>query len=1214
MNQIPAERDAAALALPPGGPPPHPRTLGWYGTAAIAMGGSNQSLFLLAALFVGQDNIPGQGSAAVPLLILGLLLSWAAAPGWTELVLMYPNRVGGIAASCVEAFRPYSAVLANLTGVCYWWGWVPTCGLTAILSASALHEWYLPWIPIPLLASALVLLLTVVNLCGIRWVSRMAIPIATASAAMAFASGLIPIVAGTVDWHQATSFHLTVPFAGGFGALTSLMAGLYLVGFAAPAFEAAACHVGETVAPARNVPRAMVASGVLAGMYFVFLPLVWLGALGAAPLGKDLALVLGPTYAPLLGDAGKAAAVWFMVFSMFSGTLQPLAGAARTLSQLSEDGLLPRMLALRSRTDTPWVATVLTATMAIVFLLIGDPIWLIAAANFTYLIGIALPSVAVWLLRRDAPALPRTYRAPRGTVLLGLFAAMVWGVAALLGFEQFGLPTVVVGLAFAYAGSALYAWRVYTDRRRAGLPGIAYGLQLKLTAAMLLVLALDGTGYLLAVGNLSGQHPALMTALSDIFVAVAMLSISVALVLPGMIGHSAREVSSAARRLATGTLKDFSQAMHALGRGDLDAAHVRVDITPVRVYTHDEVGEMAASFNMLQAEIRHAGAGLDSAREGLRQARSELTDANSSLERRVGELHQAEEKLSSILDSIDNVVWSAEAGSHRMLYVNGAIESVYERPLDEFEADPGLWLKAVHRDDQPIVAERLAALAASGGTTLQYRIVRSGGEIRWLEARIRMVSDSDGKPLRLDCVASDISERRLHEAEMTHLANHDALTGLPNRNLLNDRIGVALARAQRSGGSVALLFLDLDGFKFINDSFGHTLGDALLKTVGTRLQQSVRGGDTVARLGGDEFVLLLDGDRADQADAVASKLVHVFARPLYAEGRSLHLTASIGISVYPDDGSSAEMLLKHADIAMYRAKERGRNGYQRYQQEMSLITDERVQLESALRRALECNELELYYQPQVDLLDGRISGVEALIRWDHPDLGAISPSRFIPLAEDTGLIMPIGAWALDTACAQLGAWRAAGHRELSLAVNVSARQFHLQNVPLLVRQALEKYQIPARFLELELTESALMQNSDSVIETLRELKNIGVSLAMDDFGTGYSSLSHLKRFPIDTIKIDQSFTMDLPASEDAALIIRAILAMARSLDLKTIGEGVESAAQLEFLGKNHCDAIQGHYFSRALPASLMSRLLCEQPHLYPDKPASASIQPASSMR
>ena len=254
--------------------PPHPRTIGWIGTTALAMGGSNQSLFLIGALFLSQ------GSAAVPLLIVGLLLSWAAAFGWTELILMFPNRVGGIAATCAEAFRPYSPVLANLTGVCYWWGWVPTCGLTAILSATAIAEWYLPNVPIPLLAIILVVLFTVVNLCGVRWVTRLAIPIATASALLAFLSGLVPIVTGHVNWQQAMSFHLVTPFSGFFGGLTSAMAGLYLVGFAAPAFEAAACHVGETVDPARNVPRAMFASAGMATIYFIFLPVVWLGVLG----------------------------------------------------------------------------------------------------------------------------------------------------------------------------------------------------------------------------------------------------------------------------------------------------------------------------------------------------------------------------------------------------------------------------------------------------------------------------------------------------------------------------------------------------------------------------------------------------------------------------------------------------------------------------------------------------------------------------------------------------------------------------------------------------------------------------------------------------------------------------------------------------------------------------------------------------------------------
>ena len=1185
----PAAFTAAAHA---GTTPAHPRTLGWFGTTAIAMGGSNQSLFILAALFVGQDNILGQGSAAVPLLIAGLLLAWAAAPGWTELVLMYPNRVGGIAASCTEAFRPYSAVLANLTGVCYWWGWVPTCGITAILSASALHQWYLPTMPVPVLAIGLVLLLTVINLCGIRWVSRLAIPIASASALMAFASGLIPILGGAVDWHQATHFELTTPFSGWFGGLTSLMAGLYLVGFAAPAFEASACHVGETVNPNRNVPRAMLASAALAGLYFVLLPLIWLGTLGPQPLGEDLAMVLGPTYAPLVGDAGKAAAIWFMVFSMFSGTLQPLAGAARTLAQLSEDGLLPRILAQRLRTDAPWAATLLTAFMAILFLLIGDPVWLIAAANFTYLIGIALPSVAVWLLRRDAPQLARPYRAPRGMLALGLAAAAMWGVSALLGFEQFGLPTVVTGLAFAYAGSALYAWRVYADRRSAGLSGVEWGLQLKLTGAMLLVLILDGTGYLLAVHNLSQQHGALLTALSDIFVAVAMLSITVALVLPGMIGHSAREVSCAAKNLATGTLTEFSRAMQALARGDIDAAHVKVDITPVRLYAHDEVGEMAESFNILQAEIGHAAIGLDGAREGLRRARSELTEANSSLENRVQQLHQAEEKLSGILESIDNVVWSASAVNGEMLYINAAAERIYARPIADFLAHKSLWLSVVHPDDQAAVLEWLSSVARRGPSTLHYRIIRPGGQVRWLEDRAHAVFGTDGALLRLDGVSSDITERKSHEAEMAHLVNHDALTGLPSRNLLNDRITQALAHARRSERPVAVLFLDLDGFKFVNDSLGHTVGDELLKAVAGRLADAIRDGDTVARLGGDEFVVLLpDIADAGDADAVAHGILRSLAKPILADGQSLHVTASIGVSAFPQDGHNAELLLKHADIAMYRAKDRGRNGVQRYAREMSVRTEERVKLESALRCALEREQFELHYQPQVDLKDGRACGVEALIRWNHPDFGTVSPARFIPLAEETGLIIPIGEWVLKQACRQLQAWHAAGLGNLSMAVNVSARQFHHQDIPQLVRRALVETGIPPQSLELELTESALLYNADAVIDTLRELKAIGVSLAMDDFGTGYSSLSYLKRFPIDTIKIDQSFTADLPGSKDAASITRAIIAMAQSLDMKTIAEGVETYQQLDFLSTNACDVIQGHYFSAALPVNEATALL-----------------------
>ena len=602
-------------------PPNHPRKLGWLSTTALAMGGSNQSLFLLTALFAGQGAISGQGSAAVPLLIVGLLLSWAAAPACTELVLMYPNRVGGIAASCSEAFRPYNPVLANLTGVCYWWGWIPTCGLTAIFSASAIHEWYLPGVPVTAMACGIVLLFTAVNLCGVHWAGRLAVPIATASAALAFISALAPVITGQVDWQRASTFHLTVPFAGWFGELTSLMAGLYLIGFAAPAFEAAACHVGETINPNKNVPRAMFASGLMASIYFIVLPVVWLGALGSEQLSKDLMLVLGPTFAPVFGSFAKAAAIWFMMFNMFHGALQPLAGASRTLSQLAEDGLLPRVLERRSRLDVPWVATSVTAGMAIFFLLLGDPIWLVAAANFTYLISICLPNVAVWLLRKDHPDMLRPYRAPRGMIVAGLVAAAVWGISAVLGFQQFGMQTVLIGVLFAYSGAALYAWRVFSDRRAQGLPGIKPTLHMKLTGAMLAVLAIDAVGYLLAVSSIPQQSGPLISVLEDIFVAVAILTISVGLVLPGMIAHAAIEVRDAARHLAQTTMINFSDALRALGSGDLDRARAQVDIVPINVASRDELGEMAASFNHLQNEIGRASTSLDEAREELRMAR-----------------------------------------------------------------------------------------------------------------------------------------------------------------------------------------------------------------------------------------------------------------------------------------------------------------------------------------------------------------------------------------------------------------------------------------------------------------------------------------------------------------------------------------------------------------------------------------------------------------
>ena len=533
--------------------PGHARTIGWTGSTALAIAGSNASVFIIGTLLVGQGTIPGQGSAAIPLLVVGIMLAWASAPGWVELVLVRPDRVGGIAASCCDAFRPYSAILSALAGGCYWWGWVPQCALSAVISASAIHQWLLPAVPTFAIALAIVCTFGAVSLGSMRVVVRFAVPIAGVSAGTAFLSGFVPIVTGTVDWHQATAFHLTTPFAGSFGTLTSIMAGLYLVGWAAPAFEAALCHVGEMTEPHRNVPRTMLASGAIAGVYGIVLPIVWLGVLGPKALGGDLAVALGPTFAPVFGSLAKAIAIGFITFNMFSGALQPLSGASRTLSQLSDDGVFPRFLGRRAKNGTPWVATLVTIGVAVALLFVGAPIWLVAASNFTYLLAICLASVAVWLLRRDAPELERPYRAPRGTIVLSLCAAVIWCLAAVFGFQQFGLSTVIIGLFFAYSGVALYGWRRLEDRRLGGT-GKAKYLHLRLSAVMVTVLFLDGAGYYLAIANIPVVEAGMVAALQDIFVVVAMMTIGVGLVLPGMVAQAAtRDLEVVNESLRSGT-------------------------------------------------------------------------------------------------------------------------------------------------------------------------------------------------------------------------------------------------------------------------------------------------------------------------------------------------------------------------------------------------------------------------------------------------------------------------------------------------------------------------------------------------------------------------------------------------------------------------------------------------------------------------------------
>jgi len=468
------------------------------------------------------------------------------------------------------------------------------------------------------------------------------------------------------------------------------------------------------------------------------------------------------------------------------------------------------------------------------------------------------------------------------------------------------------------------------------------------------------------------------------------------------------------------------------------------------------------------------------------------------------------------------------------------------------------------------------------------RFVRESGQTVYLTWSAVLSRDHDV----IVSVGRDVTERKQAEQRIRYLATHDGLTDLPNRNLIQDRIQQAITHARRSGRLLALLFLDLDRFKVINDGYGHPFGDAVLKAAAEQLVALVREGDTVARQGGDEFLILLaDLRNASDAYIVAQKLVENLERPLVVQSREVHLSGSIGVAVFPQDGETADALIGNADVAMYRAKNLGRNTYQFFTREMSEETQRRVNLETRLHDAVAMGQLQLVYQPMVNLASGGITGCEALLRWHHPELGVVSPAHFIPIAEDSGLIVPIGDWVLRTACAQAKTWWDAGLPPVTVAVNISARQFLQQDVVSWVMDTLLKTGLPPELLELELTETLIAQDVEKVITTFGQLRDVGVKLSIDDFGTGYSSLGYLKRFPADTLKIDRSFVRDMLTDPEDATIVLAVISLAHNLEFNVIAEGVETEQHCHFLRQHHCDEIQGYYFSKPVPAAEFEAML-----------------------
>lgn len=563
------------------------------------------------------------------------------------------------------------------------------------------------------------------------------------------------------------------------------------------------------------------------------------------------------------------------------------------------------------------------------------------------------------------------------------------------------------------------------------------------------------------------------------------------------------------------------------------------------------------------------------------------------------ELKATNDRLKAAIEGSRDGLWEWNLSTGK-IYYSPRLKEMMGYKDDELDDNYKTWVHQMHPDDK-IRAFKEVRNAIKNKTLLysKHRIKQKNGNWIWVLNRGKAFYNENGKAIMISGFQTDITkevqageEIQRQRKELYHQAHHDALTGLPNKILFIDRLKQAIKKSKRSFSKIAVLFIDLDNFKKINDSMGHDIGDEVLIQVSTRLKNCIRRSDTLARLGGDEFIIIID-EIKDEALAIhlAQKLIQSMTEPLHVKNQDIYITNSVGVSIFPEDGFDANTLLKNADAAMYKAKDDGKNTYQFYKEEMTEKAFERLLMENSLRQALENKEFVVHYQPQVDTKTEKIVGVEALVRWNHPSMGLVPPSKFIPLAEETGLIVELDRWVMRTAMQQIAIWNLEHSCNMFVSLNVSMKELEQKDFIQFLQKSLKETKCSQSFIELEITESQIMKDTKKCIGILQDVKELGIDISIDDFGTGYSSLSYLKRFPISKIKIDQSFVRDIPTDEEDVALVKAIISIATNLNLSTIAEGVETSEQKEFMLKNGCDKIQGYFYSKPIPANEFKELL-----------------------